>query len=133
MAGLTGNFLFYPLLRQPIFRAEREERHHKLFASVVVVPSELDISSFGLIIILYLVKSKGHRPTLALKGTSGSPAERPRPRNHEGEVKADALFRDRSLTQYEFVPIFCVNRPLPSAVSSRCVSESTRSLYVRKQ
>jgi hypothetical protein len=60
MAGLTDNFLLDPLLGQPFLRAKREDSHDKLLAPVAVTPSELDISSFGLIIVLCLMKSKGH-------------------------------------------------------------------------
>jgi len=60
MAGLTDNFLFDPLLRQSLLRAKCEDSHDKLFASVAVAPSELDVSSFGLVVVLFLVQSKGH-------------------------------------------------------------------------
>ena len=48
------------MLGQPFLRAEREDSHDKLFAPVAVALSELDVSPFGLVIVLYLVKSKGH-------------------------------------------------------------------------
>jgi hypothetical protein len=67
MAGLTDNFFLDPLLSQPFLRAEREDNHDKLFAPVAVAPSELDISPFGSVVVLCLVKSKGDRPLLASK------------------------------------------------------------------
>jgi hypothetical protein len=68
MSGLTHNFLLDPLLGQSFLRVEGEHRHNELFAPITVAPSELDISAFGLLIILCLVKSKGHRPLLYLEG-----------------------------------------------------------------
>ena len=67
MAGLTDNFLLDPLLRQPFLRAKREDSHDNLLAPVAVTPSELDISSFGLIIVLCLMKSKGHCSAMVVK------------------------------------------------------------------
>jgi hypothetical protein len=81
MAGLTDNFLLDPLLRQPFLRAKREDSHDNLLAPVAVTPSELDISSFGLIIVLCLMKSKGHSSPLTHKFEGASSllnAERPR-------------------------------------------------------
>jgi hypothetical protein len=43
MAGLADNFLFNPLLRQPLLGAE--DSYDKLFASITVTPSKFDISS----------------------------------------------------------------------------------------
>jgi hypothetical protein len=60
MARLTDNFFLDPLLGQPLLRAKREDSHDNLFAPVPIAPSELDVSPFGLIIVLCLVKSKGH-------------------------------------------------------------------------
>jgi hypothetical protein len=61
MARLTThNFLFDPLLGQPFFRAKREDSHDNLFVPVAIAPSELDVGPFSLVIVLRLVKSKGH-------------------------------------------------------------------------
>jgi hypothetical protein len=60
MAGLADNLLLDPLFRQPFLRAKCEDSYDKLFAPVAVAPSELDISPFGLVVVLCLVKSKGH-------------------------------------------------------------------------
>src|SRR5262249_6755478 len=62
MSGLADNFLFDPLLRQPLLSAEREDSHDKLVASVTINSSELDISPFGVAVVLCLVKSKRHCP-----------------------------------------------------------------------
>ena len=59
MARLTDNFFLDPLLG-PLLRAKLEDSHDNLFAPVPIAPSELDVSPFGLIIVLCLVKSKGH-------------------------------------------------------------------------
>jgi hypothetical protein len=67
MAGLTGNFLFDPLFRQPFLRAKREDSHDNLFAPVAIAPSELDVSPLGLVVVLCLVKSKGHSSPLTHK------------------------------------------------------------------
>ena len=40
MAGLADNFLFNPLLRQPLLSAERKDSYDKLFASITVTPSK---------------------------------------------------------------------------------------------
>jgi len=64
MSGLADNFLFDPLLRKTLLRAKREDSHNELFAPVTFAPSKLDISPFGLIIVLCLMKSKAHRPLL---------------------------------------------------------------------
>jgi hypothetical protein len=54
MAGLTDNFLFDPLFRQPFLRAKREDSHDNLFAPVAIAPSELDVSPLGLVVVLVL-------------------------------------------------------------------------------
>ena len=83
MSGLTDNFLFDPLLGQPFLRAKREDGNDNLFAPVAIAPSELDIRPFGLVVVLCLVKSKGHRPLVVVeKGrpialTTNAPAPRP--------------------------------------------------------
>jgi hypothetical protein len=58
MAGLADNFLFNPLLRQPLLGAE--DSYDKLFASITVTPSKFDISSIAVAVVLRLVKSKAH-------------------------------------------------------------------------
>jgi hypothetical protein len=81
MAGLTHNFLLNPLLRQPLLRAEREDSHDELFAPVSVASSELDVSPLSLVVVLCLVKSKGHSSPLTHKIEGASSllnAERPR-------------------------------------------------------
>jgi len=40
----------------------------KLFAPVAVTPPELDISAFSVVVVLFLVKSKAHRPSYDLRG-----------------------------------------------------------------
>ena len=61
MARLTDNFFLDPLLGQPLLSAKREDSHDNLFAPVAIALSELDVSPFSLVIVLCLVKSKGHR------------------------------------------------------------------------
>src|SRR5215813_1958353 len=61
MSCLTDNFLFDSLLRQSLLSVEREDSHDKLVASVTISPSELHVSPFGVVVVLCLVKSKGHR------------------------------------------------------------------------
>jgi hypothetical protein len=81
MSGLTDNFLFDPLFGQSVLRAECEDGHHKLIAPVAVAPSELDIRPLGLVIVLCLVKSKGHSSPLTHKIEGASSllnGERPR-------------------------------------------------------
>jgi pectin methylesterase-like acyl-CoA thioesterase len=67
VAGLPDNLLLDLTLRQPFLRPESEDRDHVLIASIVVAPSTLDISPFGLIVVLCLVKSKAHQSALLLK------------------------------------------------------------------
>jgi hypothetical protein len=81
MTGLTDNFLFDPLFGQPFLRAKREDSHDNLFAPIAIDPSELDVSSICLIVVLSLVKPKGHRSLLVvfLRGVRRISDERPRP------------------------------------------------------
>src|SRR6476469_8174526 len=60
MAGLADNVFLDPLLREPLLRAKREDSHDTLFAPITVASSKLDISPFGLLVVLCLMKSKGH-------------------------------------------------------------------------
>ena len=60
MASLADNFLSDPLLRQPLIRAKRENSNNKLVAAVTIGPSKLNVSSFAVVVVLRLVKSKAH-------------------------------------------------------------------------
>jgi hypothetical protein len=46
---------------QPFLGPEREDGDNKLISTVAVSPPELDIGSFAAIVVLCLVKPKGHR------------------------------------------------------------------------
>jgi len=45
-----------PWLGQPLLSAKREDSHDNLFVPVPIGPSELDVSPFGLIIVLCLAQ-----------------------------------------------------------------------------
>jgi hypothetical protein len=60
------NLLLDPLLRQPFLSSEPEDSHGKLVAAVAISPSEFDIRPLGLIVVLNLVKPKGHRSLLVV-------------------------------------------------------------------
>src|SRR5262245_58976878 len=132
MASLTNNFLLEPLLRQPFLSAEREDSHDKLVASVAVGPSELDVSPFGLIVVLGLVKSKGHRSFFGsiLRGVLALATNAPRPAiphsdhhpTREGGAPCRALSRGQCLS----VPSFCVSWPTSRFAS--CGYPSTQSV-----
>src|SRR5262249_34772502 len=61
MAGLSENFLPHPLFLQPFLGSIREDSHDKLFAPIPIVPPKLNIGSLGVVVVLCLMKSKGHR------------------------------------------------------------------------
>ena len=67
MAGLSDNLLLDLTLRQLFLRPESEDRDHVLIASIVVAPSKLDVSPFGILVVLCLVKSKVIISALLLK------------------------------------------------------------------
>jgi hypothetical protein len=63
VAGIQSALLYflpYPLLRQPFLGSIREDSYDKLFSPIAIAPSKFDVGAFGLVIILRLVKSKGH-------------------------------------------------------------------------
>jgi hypothetical protein len=70
---LPDNLILDLTLRQPFLRPESEDHDNVLIASIVVASSKLDISPFGILVVLRLMKSKGHHLRVAPK-TQNAPA-----------------------------------------------------------
>ena len=83
----------------PFLGPERDDGDNESISTVAITPPELDIGSFAVVVVVCLVKSKGHRSPRKLEGRPTVADQRPPPCDphstpHAGEAKAGGLCDD---------------------------------------